>query len=242
MRTFMFFIGLLVMTASANAQAVWLSYSYGVSPDKEKVFAATIDKFTKTEAFKKFNGTMIFTLNAFNGSNVETHGLQVIYKSMEDYENLMGEIRNDPDFIAFRKGLSQHSSFENEALFQWVAGFGQAASTGNRAYLAQFNMVTDPMGYVGAISSNMGKPFMKDMPGGFDIWQSLAGGAPGLTHVVVYNYDKLSDGFNFVNNSIKNPEFTNFIGSLSKYRKPLAQTATYGLKTYGPLSPADMRQ
>ena len=55
MRTFMFFIGLLAMTASANAQAVWLSYSYGVSPDKEKVFAATIDKFTKTEAFKKFN-------------------------------------------------------------------------------------------------------------------------------------------------------------------------------------------
>ena len=41
MRTFMFFIGLLAMTASANAQAVWLSYSYGVSPDKEKVFAAT---------------------------------------------------------------------------------------------------------------------------------------------------------------------------------------------------------
>ena len=117
MRTFMFFIGLLVMTASANAQAVWLSYSYGVSPDKEKVFAATIDKFTKTEAFKKFNGTMIFTLNAFNGSNDETHGLQVIYKSMEDYENLMGEIRNDPDFITFRKGLSQHSSFENESYF-----------------------------------------------------------------------------------------------------------------------------
>ncbi len=34
MRTFMFFIGLLAMTASANAQEVWLSYSYGVSPDK----------------------------------------------------------------------------------------------------------------------------------------------------------------------------------------------------------------
>ena len=34
----------------------------------------------------------------------ETHGLQVIYKSMEDYEKLMGEIRNDANFTAFREG------------------------------------------------------------------------------------------------------------------------------------------
>ena len=242
MRMFFFLIGLLVMTASANAQAVWLSYSYAVAPENEQAFAATIDTFSKTEAFKKFNGSMIFTLNAFNGANAETHGLQVIYKSMEDYEKLMGEIRNDADFTAFRKGLSQNSTFENEALFQWVAGFGESPSTGNRSYLAQFNMVTDPMGYVGAIGANMSKPFMKDMPGGFDIWQVLVGGAPGLTHVVVYNYDELSDGFNFVNASVKNPEFTKFIGSLNQFRKPLGQTATYGLVTYGPMTPADMRK
>ena len=101
MRSFFFLIGLLVMTASANAQAVWLSYSYAVPPENEKAFAATIDTFTKTETFKKFNGSMIFTLNAFNGANAETHGLQVIYKSMEDYEKLMGEIRNDANFTAF---------------------------------------------------------------------------------------------------------------------------------------------
>ena len=35
------------------------------------------------------------------------------------------------------------------------------------------------MGYIGAISANMSKPFMQDMPGGFDIWQLLVGGAPG---------------------------------------------------------------
>ena len=241
MRHFIF-NGLLVMTASANAQAVWLSYSYAVPPENEKAFAATIDTFTKTETFKKFNGSMIFTLNAFNGANAETHGLQVIYKSMEDYEKLMGEIRNDANFTAFREGLSQNSSFENESLFQWVTGFGQTPTSGNRAYLAQFNMVKDPMGYIGAISANMSKPFMQDMPGGFDIWQLLVGGAPGLTHVVVYNYEKLSDGFNFVNASVKNPEFTEFIGSLNKFRTPLGQTATYGLMTYGPLSPADIRK
>jgi len=242
MRSFFFLIGLLAMTASANAQAVWLSYSYAVPPENEKAFAATIDTFTKTETFKKFNGSMIFTLNAFNGANAETHGLQVIYKSMEDYEKLMSEIRTDANFTAFREGLSQNSSFENESLFQWVTGFGQTPPSGNMAYLAQFNMVKDPMGYVGAISANMSKPFMKDMPGGFDIWQLLVGGAPGLTHVVVYNYEKLSDGFNFVNASVKNPEFTKFIGSLNQFRTPLGQTATYGLATYGPLSPTDIRK
>jgi hypothetical protein len=45
-----------------------------------------------------------------------------------------------------------------------------------------------------------------------------------------------------VNASVKNPEFTKFIGSLNQFRKPLGQTATYGLATYGPMTPADIRK
>ena len=51
--------------------------------------------------------------------------------------------------------------------------------------------VSNPAGYLGAVDKLMRNEVMKGLPGGFDIWQIVAGGPPGASHIVVFANNSL---------------------------------------------------
>ena len=57
--------------------------------------------------------------------------------------------------------------------------------------------VSNPVGYLGAVDKLMRNEVMKGLPGGFDIWQIVAGGPPGASHIVVFANNSFAESMNF---------------------------------------------
>lgn len=231
---------LLAMPQNANAQAFWVDYSWEVAPQNEKRFVKAVNKFTSSDAFKKFNGKMWFNVHVANGADPTTHSFAVVHESIEDFERLSAYLAGSADWDKFRKALAAAGTRINETTYSHVIGYGDHPKD-KRAFMGQVLQVRDPANYVRSLNSFMKARVMADLPGALDIWQVVSGGPPGATHLVVFGYDSFSEGVNFTASASRNPEFLRNMGNLAQYRSILGSIWVTAPVKFGPSELSDMR-
>ena len=85
----------------------------------------------------------------------------------------------------------------------------------------------------GLIHKLMGNEVMKGLPGGFDIWQIVAGGPPGASHIVVFANNSFAESMNFNRESAADPSFARDFAALGKFRTILGSSWTTSPVKYG---------
>ena len=93
--------------------------------------------------------------------------------------------------------------------------------------------VSNPVGYLGAVDKLMRNEVMKGLPGGFDIWQIVAGGPPGASHIVVFANNSFAESMNFNRESAADPSFARDFAALGKFRTILGSSWTTSPVKYG---------
>ncbi len=240
LRVLTVFLALCVAPQMANAQAFWIDYGWKVEPQNEKRFATTFAKFRATDTFKKFNGKIWFNVNVADGTDPATHSFATVYESLEDFERLSAELAVSEDWNKFRRGLAAAGELVNTASYMHVKGWGEHPKD-KSAFIGQVIQVTNPVGYMGALTKMMGESYMDELPGALDVWQILAGGPPGATHLVVFGYDRFSEGSNFTNKMSSNPQFVGSMMGLGKFRTTLGTVWTSTPAKFGPSQLSGLR-
>jgi hypothetical protein len=227
-------IVLLAMTGFARAQAVWVDYAWAVEPAKENRFFNAVDKFTASDVFSDFDGRMLINASLANGAQPENFSFAVIYKDLASFEARQAQLNGTAEWDRFRKALAANGTLVSETVYTHVAGWGELNNAG-MAWEGAAARVTDQQNYVSRLSRLMNSTIMTDMPISIDVWRVSAGGAPGVSHVVVFGGDSWSELENFRSESAQNPDFVAAITGMAKVRTLLGSVWTRSIATHGSL-------
>ena len=222
----------ILFVNAAQAQVMWIDYSWKVEPQNEKKFIAAVEKFTQSETFSTFPGKMWFVAHTANGPNPTTHSFAVVYEKAEDFEATFRDLANSDEFDRFRKALSAAAEPVDEVVYSHVKGYGGHPIDAT-TYQVSLMAVSNPVGYLGAVDKLMRNEVMKSLPGGFDIWQIVAGGPPGASHIVVFANNSFAESMNFNRESAADPNFARDFGALGKFRTILGSSWTTSPVKYG---------
>ena len=217
---------------TAQAQVMWVDYSWKVEPQNEKKFISAVEKFTQSETFSTFPGKMWFVVHTANGPNPTTHSFAVVYEKVEDFEATFQDLANSDEFDRFRKALNAAAEPVDEVVYTHVKGYG-AHPIDATTYQVSVMAVSNPTGYLGAVDKLMGNNVMDSLPGGFDIWQIVAGGPPGASHIVVFANNSFAESMNFNIESASDPSFARDFSALNKYRTILGSSWTTSPVKFG---------
>ena len=217
---------------TAQAQVMWVDYSWKVEPQNEKKFISAVEKFTQSETFSTFPGKMWFVVHTANGPNPTTHSFAVVYEKVEDFEATFQDLANSDEFDRFRKALNAAAEPVDEVVYTHVKGYG-AHPIDATTYQVSVMAVSNPTGYLGAVDKLMGNNVMDSLPGGFDIWQIVAGGPPGASHIVVFANNSFAESMNFNIESASDPSFVRDFSAVGKYRTILGSSWTTSPVKYG---------
>lgn len=224
-----------LFTGFAHAQAVWVDYAWEVKPAQESRFMQAVDKFTGSEAFASFPGRMIFNVHAANGADATTHSFAVVYKNMAAFEAFSGSLAGNQHWDRFRRALNAAGTPVSETIYSHVAGWGDMELK-NRAWQGWALQVSNPAAYAGGLDALMRKPVMQKMPGSMDLWQVVAGGTPGVTHIIVYGSDTWSDMEGFRKDLAQDAQVSSTIAGFSRVRTLLGTILTRGVQDWGSYS------
>jgi hypothetical protein len=233
-------IVLLAMTGFARAQAVWVDYGWAVEPAKENRFFAAVDKFTGSDAFKDFEGRMLINAHAANGTQPTNFSFAVIYEDLATFEARQAQLNGTAEWDRFRKALSANGTLVSETVYTHVKGWGEINNE-NFAWEGAAARVTDPANYISRLNRLMNSNIMADAPLSIDVWRVTAGGAPGVSHIVVFGGTSWSEMENFRAESARNPDFVTAIAGMAKVRTLLGALWTRTAASYGPLDLNSLR-
>lgn len=233
-------IVLLAMTGFAQAQAVWVDYGWAVDPAKENRFFAAVDKFTGSDAFKDFEGRMLINAHAANGTQPTNFSFAVIYEDLATFEARQAQLNGTAEWDRFRKALSANGTLVSETVYTHVKGWGEINNE-NFAWEGAAARVTDPANYISRLNRLMNSNIMADAPLSIDVWRVTAGGAPGVSHIVVFGGNSWSEMENFRAESARNPDFVTAIAGMAKVRTLLGALWTRTAASYGPLDLNSLR-
>lgn len=234
------FASCILFVGAAQAQVMWIDYSWKVEPQNEKKFVSAVEKFTQSETFATFPGKMWFVVHTANGSNPTTHSFAVVYDKVEDFDATARDLANSEDFDRFRKALNAAAEPLDEVVYSHVKGYG-AHPKEALTYQVSLMSVANPVGYLGAVDKLMQNNVMSSLPGGFDIWQVVAGGPPGASHIVVFANNSFAEGMNFNRESASDPAFVRDFSALAKYRTLLGTSWTTSPVKFGSSDLSSMR-
>lgn len=235
-----FFASCILFVGAAQAQVMWIDYSWRVEPQNEKKFVAAIEKFTQSETFSNFPGKMWFVVHTANGDNPTTHSFAVVYDKAEDFDANSAILANSEEFDRFRKALNASGDLLAEVVYTHVKGYGKHPKDTD-TYQVSLMSVSNPAGYLGALDKLMQNDVMAGLPGGFDIWQVVAGGPPGASHIVVFANDSFAEGMNFNRQSASDPTYVRDFSALAEYRTILGTNWTRSPVKFGSSDLSSMR-
>ncbi|MBT5518622.1 MAG: hypothetical protein HOK33_06750 [Rhodobiaceae bacterium] len=233
-------IVLFAMTGFARAQAVWADYAWAVEPAKEDRFFAAVDKFTNSDAFSTFEGRMLVNAQIANGEQPQNFSFAVIYEDLATFEATQAQLNGNADWDRFRKALAANGTLVSETVYTHVKGWGEINNE-RFAWEGAAARVTDPANYIARLGRLMDSNIMADAPVSIDVWRVTAGGAPGVSHIVVFGSDSWSEMENFRSESAKNPDFVAAIAGMGKVRTMLGASWTRTAASYGPLDLNSLR-
>ena len=229
-------LALMLTPQLAKAQAFWIDYSWQVAPKDEKRFMIAFEKFRASPAFSQFKGKIWFNVNVSDGADPATHSFATVYDSLEEFEQLSAALAQSDDWNKFRRALDAAGNLVTTATYLHVRGYGDHPKD-KSAFMGSVAQVTNPAGYIGSLDRMMASNYMADLPGALDVWQILSGGPPGATHLVVFGYDRFSEGVNYTNKMASNSQFRASMANLGQYRNLLG---TVWVNTVGKFGPSDL--
>ncbi len=233
-------LALLVTPQLAMAQAFWIDYGWNVKPKDEARFMAAVERFTASDVFASFPGKMWFNAHVANGPDSTTHSFAVVYDDVSQFESFSAQLQGTKEWDRFRKALNATGTPTNETIYNHVIGFGDHPKD-KTAFIGTAMQVSNPAGYVGALKDLVQIDTMSTLPGSLDIWAVMAGGAPGVTHTVVFGYDRFSEGQAFLREAVKDPVYVKKLTALGNYRTLLPSLWVNTPKKYGTAELSNMR-
>ena len=177
------FLAVLIMAPQiAAAQAVWANYSFNVKPGAEaKLEQAVRAYFTDN---KNFTGKVFFNRQVINGANPATHNIAIVQPSMSAWEKGVTRSRSDAKFAVLAQTLAQNAVSVDESVLTHVKGYGEAKGEGAK-FMTFALSVSNPARLIQAFDKNFSKAGSWTNRGPLDIFAVTAGGAPGISHIVV---------------------------------------------------------
>lgn len=220
-----------------KAQAFWIDHSWQVAPNNEKRFMTAFEEFRKSEIYQQFKGKIWFNVNVADGADPATHSFATVYDSLEEFEELSAQLAVNDDWFKFRRALSAAGNLVTTTTYMHVSGYGHHPKD-KSAFVGSIAQVTNPRAYIASLDEMMAANYMADFPGSLDVWQILSGGPPSASHLVVFGYDRFSEGVNYFNKMANNPEFTASFANLSQHRNLLG---TIWVNSVGKFGPSDLK-
>lgn len=170
----------------ASADAVWANYSFIVKPGAEaKLEKALRGYFDGNDAF---TGKVFFNRQVMNGADPSTHNIAILQPSVSAWEEGVASSQSDPKFQALAQLFAQNAQSVDESLLTHVKGYGEIKGEGNK-FMTIAISVSSPSRLIQAFDKAFAKEDSWTLSGPLDVFAITAGGAPGISHIVVVGTD-----------------------------------------------------
>ena len=170
----------------ASADAVWANYSFTVKPGAEaKLEKAVRDYFDGNAAF---TGKVFFNRQVMNGADPSTHNIAILQPSVSAGWKELQRSQSDPKFQALAQLFAQNAQSVDESLLTHVKGYGEIKGEGNK-FMTFAISVSSPARLIQALDKAFAQEGSWTLSGPLDVFAIAAGGAPGISHIVVVGYE-----------------------------------------------------
>ncbi len=224
---------LMLLPSLAQAQAIWVDYGLVMKPGSQTKAEAAVDRYFGNS---KFEGLAIFNNTLINGPSPQTHNLALVYKDFASFESSRQALMNTPAQQSFLQTMFANGNVLTETVYSHVAGWGQTAQEGTQ-YIGFAMQVSNPKRYVKLLDEYSQAPGNATEISGIDLFQVIAGGSPGITHVAVIAVANRADFLQ----RYASPDFAKFLKDFGKARKVLGVIYSDNLSFNGPLDLKSIR-
>lgn len=226
------FLGLVFALVLApqmgKAQAVWVDYGLAMKPGSQNTAITAVEKYFNNNG--KFEGLAIFNDTMINGPSPQTHNLALVYQDHASFEKSRQAMLNSPERRAFLQTMFANGNVFTETVYTHVAGWGKTAEEGTQ-YIGFAMQVSNPNRYVELLDEYSREPGNATEIAGIDLFQVIAGGSPGITHVAVIAVKNRAD---FMERYTA-PAFSKYLRKFGQVRKVLGTSYSNNLSFNGPL-------
>ena len=227
-------LALVLAPHMAKAQAVWVDYGLAMKPGSQNTAITAVEKYFKNNG--KFEGLAIFNDTMINGPSPQTHNLALVYKDHASFEKSRQAMLNSPERRAFLQTMVANGNVFTETVYTHVAGWGKTAEEGTQ-YIGFAMQVSNPARYTELLDEYWREPGNATEIAGIDLFQVIAGGSPGITHVAVIAVKNRAD---FMERYTA-PAFGKYLRKFGQVRKVLATSYSNNLSFNGPLDLESIR-
>lgn len=133
---------------------------------------------------KNFTGKVFFNRQVMNGANPATHNIAILQPSMSAWEAGRDRVMKDAKFQQVLQTFAQNSVVVDESMLTHVKGYGKIKGEDTK-FMTFALTVSNPARLIAAFDEGFGKPGSWTEKGPLDLFAVTAGGAPGITHIVV---------------------------------------------------------
>jgi len=219
---------LVLAPQMGKAQAVWVDYGLAMKPGSQNTAITAVEKYFNNNG--KFEGLAIFNDTMINGPSPQTHNLALVYKDHASFEKSRQAMLNSPERRAFLQTMFANGNVFTETVYTHVAGWGKTAEEGTQ-YIGFAMQVSNPNRYVELLDEYSREPGNATEIAGIDLFQVIAGGSPGITHVAVIAVKNRAD---FMERYTA-PAFGKYLRKFGQVRKVLGTSYSNNLSFNGPL-------
>ena len=227
-------LALVLAPHMAKAQAVWVDFGLAMKPGSQNTAITAVEKYFKNNG--KFEGLAIFNDTMINGPSPQTHNLALVYKDHASFEKSRQAMLNSPERRAFLQTMVANGNVFTETVYTHVAGWGKTAEEGTQ-YIGFAMQVSNPARYIELLDEYSTEPGNATEIAGIDLFQVIAGGSPGITHVAVIAVKNRAD---FMERYTA-PAFGKYLRKFGQVRKVLGTSYSNNLSFNGPLKLESIR-
>lgn len=227
-------LALMLVPQMAKAQAVWVDYGLAMKPGSQNTAVTAVEKYFKNNG--KFLGLAIFNDTMIDGPSPQTHNLALVYKDHASFEKSRQALLNSPERRAFLQTIFANGNVFTETVYTHVAGWGKTAEEGTQ-YIGFAMQVSNPVRYTELLDEYSREPGNATEIAGIDLFQVIAGGSPGITHVAVIAVKNRAD---FMKRYTA-PAFGKYLRKFGQVRKVLSTSYSNNLSFNGPLDLKSIR-
>lgn len=225
---------LVIIPSMAKAQAIWVDYGLVMKPGSQNTAVAAVDAYFGDN--ENFEGIAIFNDSMINGPSPQTHNLALVYKDHASYEKSRQAMLNTPERQKFLQTMFANGNVLTETVYAHVAGWGKTAQEGTQ-YIGFAMQVSNPQRYAAMLEEYSKVPGNATEIAGIDLFQVVAGGSPGVSHVAVIAVGNRADFMA----RYTDPAFGKYLRKFGQVRKVLGASYSNNLSFNGPLDLESIR-
>lgn len=211
-RIFSIIAAVFLTSHTASAEAVWANYSFNVKPGAEAKLEKAMRGYIRGNT--EFTGKIFFNRQIMNGSNSATHNVALLAPNMSEWEKGLARNQTDPNFQAVALIFAQNAVRVDESLMTHVRGYGEIKGEGAK-FMTYALSVSSPVRLVQVLDKAFSKEGSWTLSGPLDLFAVTAGGAPGITHIVVIG----TEDFATFQSYLRSENFLDMSRDLDRVRK-----------------------